>query len=86
MSDYLYFKFNYINVALRRNFESFISDIRFSKYPMYPEAEDTEIIFIIFKELDKEEKVIYDKAWNLKTQDQFIELHDLTIKPFSNVK
>ena len=41
LSDYLYFRFNYVNVALRRNFESFLTDFRFSKYPRYPEAEDT---------------------------------------------
>ena len=28
--------------------------------------------------------MLYDKAWNLKTQDQFIELRDLANKPFSN--
>ena len=85
LSDYLYFKFNYVNVALKRNFESFISDIRFSEYPRYPEAEDTANNFYRFsKTWAKKKKVLYDKAWNLKTQDQFIELRDLANKPFSN--
>ena len=87
LSDYLYFKFNYINVALRRNFESLMSDIRYSKYPMYPEAEDSANNFYRFsKNWIKKKKVIYDKAWNLKTQDQFVELYELANKPFSNVK
>ena len=85
LSDYLYFKFNYVNVALKRNFESFISDIRFSEYPRYPEAEDTANNFYRFsKTWAKKKKVFYDKAWNLKTQNQFIELRDLANKPFSN--
>jgi len=85
LSDYLYFKFNYVNVALRRNFDSFMSDIRYSEYPRYPEAEDTANNFYRFsKTWAKKKKVLYDKAWNLKTQDQFIELRDLANKPFSN--
>ena len=87
LSDYLYFRFNYVNVALRRNFESFLTDFRFSKYPRYPEAEDTSNNFRRFSETwAKKNKVLYDKAWNLKSQDQFIELQDLAKKPFSNVK
>ena len=66
-------------------FESFISDIRFSEYPRYPEVEDTSNNFYKFsKTWAKKKKVLYDKAWNLKTQDQFIELRDLAKKPFSN--
>ena len=85
LSDYLYFKFNYVNVALRRHFESFMSDIRYSEYPRYPEAEDTVNNFYRFsKTWAKKKKVLYDKAWNLKTQDQFIELRDLANKPFSD--
>ena len=72
-------------LLLKRNFESFISDIRFSEYPRYPEAEDTANNFYRFsKTWAKKKKVLYDKAWNLKTQDQFIELRDLANKPFSN--
>ena len=28
--------------------------------------------------------MLYDKAWNLKTQDKFNDLRDLANKPFSN--
>ena len=87
LSDYLYYKFNYVNVALRRNFESFATDFRFSKYPRYPEAEDTVNNFHRFSRTwARKKKVLYNKAWNLKSQDKFIELKDLANKPFSNVK
>ena len=62
-----------------------MSDIRYSEYPRYPETEDTVNNFYRFsKTWAKKKKVLYDKAWNLKTQDQFIELRDLANKPFSN--
>ena len=85
ISDYLYYKFNYVNIALKRSFDSFVNNIRFSEYPRYPEAEDTANNFYRFsKSWAKKKKVLYDKAWNLKTQDKFIELKDLANKPFSN--
>ena len=85
ISDYLYYKFNYVNIALRRNFETFINDVRFSEHPRYPEVEDTVNNFYRFsKSWAKKKKVLYDKAWNLKTQDKFIALRDLANKPFSN--
>jgi len=62
-----------------------MSDIRYSEYPRYPEAEDTVNNFYRFsKTWAKKKKILYDKAWNLKTQDQFIELRDLANKPFSD--
>tara|TARA_Y100000589_G_scaffold205890_1_gene194197 strand:- start:186 stop:707 length:522 start_codon:yes stop_codon:yes gene_type:complete len=85
LSDYLYYKFNYVNLFLKRNFQSFVNDIRFSDYPRYPTAEDTVNNFHRFsKSWANKKKVLYDKAWNLKTQDKFSELKNLANKPFSS--
>ena len=85
LSDYLYYKFNYVNLFLKRNFQSFVNDIRFSDYPRYPTAEDTVNNFHRFsKSWANKKKVLYDKAWNLKTQDKFSELKNLANRPFSS--
>ena len=69
----------------KRNFQSFVNDIRFSDYPRYPTAEDTVNNFHRFsKSWANKKKVMYDKAWNLKTQDKFSELKNLANKPFSS--
>ena len=40
ISDYLFFKFYYVNSVLKRKFNSFFSDITFSRYPRYPNEEE----------------------------------------------
>ena len=85
ISDYLYFKFYFVNLALKRNFDTFMHNWRYSNYPRYPTAEDTVNNFYRFaKSWIKKRKIIYEKAWNLKTQDEFAELKILANKPFSN--
>ena len=88
MSDYLYYKFNYVNVALEEilrvlqqilDFQN-IQDIQII-------AEDTVNNFHRFSRTWARKKTFFiTNAWNLKSQDKFIELKDLANKPFSNVK
>ena len=84
ISDYLFFKFYYVNSVLKRKYNSFFADITFSKYPRYPN--DEEVVKSFFKFSTNwltNKKTIYQKGWNLRVQDEFEQLKALANKPFS---
>ena len=84
MSDYLFFKFYYVNSALKRKFNSFFSDITSSRYPRYPNGEEVVKSFYKFsKTWLVKKKSIYQQGWNLRIQEDFEELKILSNKPFS---
>ena len=84
ISDYLFFKFYYVNSVLKRKFNSFFSETTFSKYPRYPNEEEVVKSFYKFsKNWQVNKKCIYQKGWNLRIQDEFEELKILSNKPFS---
>ena len=84
ISDYLFFKFYYVNSVLKRKFNSFFSDITSSRYPRYPNGEEIVKSFYKFsKNWMLNKKIIYRQGWNLRIQDEFEELKILSNKPFS---
>ena len=85
ISENLYFNFYYVNSVLKRKFNTFFGNVIFSKYPRYPNDEDTIKKFFVFSNkwlLTKKNK--HKKGWNLKLQNEFEELKQLALTPFSD--
>jgi hypothetical protein len=85
LSDYLFFKFYYVNSKVKRKLTNLIYDSRFSNYPRYPTIEETVNSFNRFSyRWVKTRKIIYEKEWNLKSQDDFAELRKLANEPITD--
>ena len=67
MSDYMFFKFYFVNQALKRKFNSFFSDTTFSRYPHEKEA--IKSFYKFSKNWLFNKRSIYQQRWNLRIQD-----------------
>lgn len=85
MSENLYFNFYYVNTILKRKFNTLFGNVTFSKYPRYPNEEDTVKKFFLFtsKWISSDRKK-HKKGWNLKLQNEFQDLKKLAQTPFSD--
>ena len=85
ISEYLYFNFYFVNRLLKRKFKTIFNDATYSKYPRYPDGEDAEKKFFLYANqwrLKPNKK--HKKGWNLKLQNEFLDLKNLAKKPFSD--
>lgn len=85
ISENLYFNFYYVNSILKRKFNTLFGNVTFSKYPRYPNEEDTVKKFFLFtsKWINSDRKK-HKKGWNLKLQNEFQDLKKLAQTPFSD--